>query len=84
MGSCPGSERGRDWIEFGPDCYMFIDEAKTFADARHDCQMMHAELVSIHSKDENDFLDAHIQDPGFVGMWWLGFIRTISGKVYSI
>ena len=59
---------------------MFISDGATFAEARHDCNLMGSELVSIHSMDENKFIQAHAQLPHQPQYWWLGMTRTPSSQ----
>lgn len=81
-GSCPPSDRGQDWIEFGDYCYLFVAEAVTFGDARLQCHLQSAEveLSSIHSDNENQFLNDHMKVPGFEQWWWTGMFRTQNSK----
>lgn len=62
----PGMKWGcRDgWIEWsqGKHCYKFVNESKSFNDARRGCQdsAIGADLVSIQSLAENDFVFGNI------------------------
>ncbi|KAM9811422.1 C-type mannose receptor 2-like [Syngnathus typhle] len=47
---------GPDWTEFAGFCYKPFEEAKTWADAENACKGLGADLVSIHSKAEQQWL----------------------------
>ena len=81
-GGCPPSSRDEDWIEFGDYCYLFVEEALTFSEARLQCHIRNAqyEPVSIHSEEENQFIWDHTKVPTFNGWWWTGMYRTQSSK----
>ena len=49
--TCPVGWIGRD--EF---CYLSTKEDKTWEDASNDCIKKGGNLVSIHNKEENDFI----------------------------
>jgi hypothetical protein len=38
-------------------CYLFVQEAKTWYDAESACVEINSHLASIHSLDENEFID---------------------------
>uniref|UniRef100_A0A673KXC8 C-type lectin domain-containing protein n=1 Tax=Sinocyclocheilus rhinocerous TaxID=307959 RepID=A0A673KXC8_9TELE len=52
---------GPDWFEFGEFCYKPFEEKKTWHSARtaYDCLARGADLVSIHSPEEEIFLSSY-------------------------
>ncbi|XP_022093106.1 macrophage mannose receptor 1-like [Acanthaster planci] len=66
-----------EWHHFGDFCYLFRDEYKFFGDrhtwdgAQSKCESYGGNLVSIHSKEESDFIFEHM---GYSeGRFWIGF-----------
>ena len=47
-----------DALEFEDSCYFFIDEPTTGSDAQRQCEEIEANLISIHSDEENFFIGA--------------------------
>ena len=45
-----------DWEVFKQHCYYFSTSKMAFSSAQSECQSMGAELPSIHSKQEQDFI----------------------------
>ncbi|XP_044171531.1 macrophage mannose receptor 1-like [Acropora millepora] len=69
LGSCPSG-----WIKFDQHCYMFRDtykDHKTWTQARYMCRKQGANLLSITSKQEQDFISHHFTDKVH-GQVWLG------------
>uniref|UniRef100_A0ACB8FM49 Uncharacterized protein n=1 Tax=Sphaerodactylus townsendi TaxID=933632 RepID=A0ACB8FM49_9SAUR len=48
----------KNWTPWGYNCYMYISTPRTFNDAEDECQSYspNGHLVSIHSRDNTDFL----------------------------
>lgn len=46
------------WVPYGHHCYFIYDrkEGYSWPDARHYCQSINTDLVSIHSRAEQEFL----------------------------
>ncbi|XP_072022086.1 alpha-N-acetylgalactosamine-specific lectin-like [Amphiura filiformis] len=44
------------WSEANGGCYKFFSEKKTWQDANDHCKSLNADLVSIHSADENEYV----------------------------
>ncbi|XP_044191070.1 lactose-binding lectin l-2-like [Thunnus albacares] len=67
-GDCPMS-----WYSFNGRCYKYIATRMTWADAEFHCVSESANLVSIHSLSENNFVKSLIKnfDPA-VGPTWIG------------
>ena len=88
-GSCPGEEEGRDdgWVKFGSYCYYFArDAAETWINALRQCHYRSnnaAELVSIHSEVENNFVRQTMGDD-VRGNIWTGFHRSQRGKWHNV
>ncbi|XP_015752620.1 PREDICTED: macrophage mannose receptor 1-like [Acropora digitifera] len=69
LGSCPSG-----WIKFDQHCYLFRDtyhDRRTWTSARHMCLRQGANLLSITSKQEQDFISHHFIDDRH-GQVWLG------------
>uniref|UniRef100_A0A3P9IGF2 C-type lectin domain-containing protein n=1 Tax=Oryzias latipes TaxID=8090 RepID=A0A3P9IGF2_ORYLA len=47
-----------DWTRFGQQCFIFINSPKTWAEAESYCQFDGSNLASIHSYEENHFLQS--------------------------
>ncbi|CAG0903286.1 unnamed protein product [Darwinula stevensoni] len=56
------------WEEFDSHCYYFSDEEMNFTDARAACEAMNAQLTSIHSSEEQMFIQERCQTPTV----WIG------------
>merc|ERR1719210_886085 len=61
--ACPA-----DWSQFGGRCYKFVKETKVWSEARDDCLSQQADLASIHSSEENQF----VNELGDGRRFWLG------------
>ncbi|KAK7933318.1 hypothetical protein WMY93_004214 [Mugilogobius chulae] len=44
------------WTKFGSRCFKLINEKITWFDAEKSCHSLGANLASIHSAEENDFI----------------------------
>ncbi|XP_039678874.1 galactose-specific lectin nattectin-like [Perca fluviatilis] len=49
--SCP-----KDWSRLGKRCFVFIDSPKTWSEAEGYCLFEGANLASVHSNEENNFI----------------------------
>ncbi|KAH7726282.1 C-type lectin [Aphelenchoides avenae] len=62
----------RGWSQHGGHCYKLL-ESKSFYEANHECRQDYgAELASVHSKNQSDFLGglvANILDDNDAGAW---------------
>ncbi|XP_046374982.1 low affinity immunoglobulin epsilon Fc receptor-like [Haliotis rufescens] len=76
--SCPGG-----FVRFEDHCYLLSLEENNWTTARTTCRIMGADLVSINTQAENDFLVSAIKKyfpPGTGGyIFWLGMIY-VGGK----
>ncbi|XP_030003825.1 lactose-binding lectin l-2-like [Sphaeramia orbicularis] len=68
QGDCSGS-----WFSFNNRCYKYVASQMTWADAELHCVSQTANLVSIHSQEENAFVRTLIKsfDPA-QGRAWVG------------
>ena len=59
LDSCPNSA----WQLFADNgfCYLFVETILTWDNAQADCENREANLVSIHSKAEDDFVTSKFQ-----------------------
>ncbi|XP_022093103.1 fibropellin-1-like [Acanthaster planci] len=76
-----------DWYHWGDFCYFFRPEFKYYSDrqkwdgAEAKCQSYGGNLVSIHSKEENDFIFDHIGYSG--GGVWIGFTDRVTEGTFE-
>nr|XP_049618946.1 lymphocyte antigen 75 isoform X1 [Syngnathus scovelli] len=61
---------GPDWEEFADFCYKHFDDTKTWYGARHSCWGLDANLVSIRSEAEQDWLQDFLKSAP--GNTWTG------------
>ncbi|KAJ0001785.1 hypothetical protein NQD34_001581 [Periophthalmus magnuspinnatus] len=67
-GDCP-----MFWYSFNGRCYKYVATPLTWADAEIYCVSQHANLVSIHSLEENNFVKTLIQNFDHrQGQTWIG------------
>ncbi|XP_034561087.1 lactose-binding lectin l-2-like [Notolabrus celidotus] len=67
-GGCP-----MFWYNFNGRCYKYISTHMTWADAELHCLSQGANLVSIHSQAENDFVKTLIKNFDHAQGWtWIG------------
>ncbi|XP_074479553.1 ladderlectin-like isoform X2 [Sebastes fasciatus] len=53
--SCPS-----DWTEFSGRCFLYVKKARTWAKAERQCQDYGGNLASVHSVDEQQFIQGLI------------------------
>ncbi|KAJ8036748.1 Macrophage mannose receptor 1 [Holothuria leucospilota] len=74
-GYCP-----QGWNESGNYCYMVRSSGPkvyVWEDANAQCQSMESELVSIHSKYENEFVESLVKvQPAMEDFYWIGLYRN--------
>ncbi|XP_027624796.1 low affinity immunoglobulin epsilon Fc receptor isoform X2 [Tupaia chinensis] len=71
LSSTPGSMCNlcpKDWVNFKHKCYYFGKGAKKWIQARYACEDLGGRLVSIHSREEQDFLTTRANKKGS----WIG------------
>jgi hypothetical protein len=70
------------WSQYGSNCYKLkTDTRKSWLGARHDCVRDGADLVSIASPEEEQYITGRLDDSFFD--IWLGY-TTLVIKTYSI
>jgi hypothetical protein len=79
----------RGWSHYHHKCIKLFEEHKTWNEAKNICELNNATLISIHSKEENDFVwnlvDKHYHNV------WIGGKRNsdnnrfewINGKAFN-
>ncbi|KAK6291658.1 hypothetical protein J4Q44_G00374430 [Coregonus suidteri] len=73
---CPG------WTDYGSRCFMFVKTARTWPEAERHCMSLGANLASVNSSEENQFLqDVVSSKTGSFTATWLGGFDTIPGLV---
>ncbi|KAM9785503.1 galactose-specific lectin nattectin-like [Neosynchiropus ocellatus] len=67
--SCSRCKQG--WSRFGCYCYKYYADAKTWADAELACRQLDANLPSIHSSKEHQFLRSLVKESAgaYVTTW---------------
>ncbi|XP_074543397.1 C-type lectin mannose-binding isoform-like [Halichoeres trimaculatus] len=72
----PGLQRGfcdEFWSSFNGSCYKYVASHMTWADAELHCVSMGTNLVSIHSLEEQKFVETLIKNFDPAGAWtWIG------------
>ncbi|XP_039546059.1 ladderlectin-like [Pimephales promelas] len=58
------------WTNFGLQCYKYFSQSVTWITAEKNCQALGANLVSVHSKAENDFVLSLV--PSSSTRFWAG------------
>ncbi|XP_077072807.1 ladderlectin-like [Siphateles boraxobius] len=58
------------WTNFGLRCYKYFSQSVTWITAEKNCQTLGANLASVHSKMENDFLLSLV--PSLSTIFWVG------------
>ncbi|WP_198469415.1 C-type lectin domain-containing protein, partial [Acetomicrobium sp. S15 = DSM 107314] len=67
------------WIELGQRCYAYHDKPKSWHDAEHHCLSLGANLASIHSEYDNNFLKNHMYTvSGSRKPTWIGAHDTMT------
>ena len=77
-GICPDT-----WVPYGNNCYKFDvrhDRASWF-EAQYDCESVGADLASVHTKAENEFIRVYAQRAIGVTSVWLGLALNTGGKM---
>ena len=64
-----------DWLIFQNQCYRYFTTKKNWTDARTECQSHGANLTSIHSADEDEFVDS-LHGTSFVSITVKGLTFT--------
>uniref|UniRef100_H3CYG6 Aggrecan core protein n=1 Tax=Tetraodon nigroviridis TaxID=99883 RepID=H3CYG6_TETNG len=63
MSGCP-----EGWLEFKASCYLHVAETDTWSEAERRCQELNAHLVSITSREEQQFVNSNGQDYQWIGL----------------
>ncbi|XP_024656601.2 galactose-specific lectin nattectin [Maylandia zebra] len=66
--SCPGG-----WTQYGNRCFLYNNDQMTWAQAQRICRNMNANLASVHSYDEYQFIRRVISSATHEsGLTWIG------------
>uniref|UniRef100_A0A672ISA6 Lymphocyte antigen 75-like n=1 Tax=Salarias fasciatus TaxID=181472 RepID=A0A672ISA6_SALFA len=86
---CPQSNGASKWVQYEDHCYAFDKSLYNYnvygmEQAKALCQQMDAELLTIKTKEENEFLSKYISDdPLITSRVWLGMTVDDQGKPVS-
>ncbi|XP_028999438.1 lymphocyte antigen 75 isoform X2 [Betta splendens] len=86
---CPPSSNKARWVQHKDHCYAFnISASKynvhTFENAQTICANLDAELLTISSQEENDYVSKLLSDnPSIASFTWLGMVLDEKGKPTS-
>ncbi|KAK0067569.1 secretory phospholipase A2 receptor [Biomphalaria pfeifferi] len=74
----------KDWLYHGGFCYYVSIDQKTWSQSQDVCRNKGAELISLHSEDENNFLLYQLskRDIGDHTLYWLG-LNTLNQSYYK-
>ena len=53
---------GTDWAAFNQSCFKLVLNYSDIEECRQDCMVGGGDLASIHSKEENDFIETLMKD----------------------
>lgn len=73
IGGCPSG-----WVGFSDNCYQWNSQKLTWSDAREFCNNHEADLVSIHSDLENNFISYQLSPKK--QRFWIGTQRKATGS----
>ncbi|TKR67855.1 hypothetical protein L596_023939 [Steinernema carpocapsae] len=76
--SCP-----KGWEQFEDSCFLVNINSQNQEDAKEFCKENGADLVSIHSTEENDFVSLLYVTKGGEGNFWLGAERSNPQDAYA-
>ena len=57
------------WSHYHNKCIKLFDEYKTWSEAKNICESNDATLISIHSKEENDFVWNLVKKQSYYWVW---------------
>eukprot|EP00066_Takifugu_rubripes_P018772 XP_011608038.1 PREDICTED: CD205 protein isoform X1 [Takifugu rubripes] len=86
---CPQSDGGSQWVQHQDQCYAFNMglynySVHTMEAAKKICQNLDAELLTIKSTEENEFVSKYLDnDPLITSRTWLGMTLDTQGKPVS-
>ena len=85
----PGNCSDPNWIPNEGFCYMAqVNAHNTWPEANFQCQKSGMELVSVHSRQEMDFIftlvgQTTVKDPKYKPNIWLGLSKGSQGMAYN-
>ncbi|XP_015226780.1 PREDICTED: lymphocyte antigen 75-like [Cyprinodon variegatus] len=86
---CPQSNGSSKWVQHQDHCYLFDGSFYNFSvynieQAKSICQKLDANLLTIKSKEENDFLNQHLtENPLITSRVWLDVRLDFLGNLVS-
>ncbi|RWS20483.1 low affinity immunoglobulin epsilon Fc receptor-like protein [Leptotrombidium deliense] len=57
------------WSLFNGICYWFVEKSGSFQDSRNFCHSIKAEIVSVHSVEQMNFIQVLAKDQNHTGVW---------------
>ncbi|CDQ71811.1 unnamed protein product [Oncorhynchus mykiss] len=71
-----------DWFQFNSRCFMFVQTARTWPEAERHCMFLGANLASVHSSEESQFLQALVLiKTGDFPLTWIGGYDAVQANV---
>ncbi|XP_037109264.1 snaclec bothroinsularin subunit beta-like [Syngnathus acus] len=71
------------WSQFNCNCYIYLDEGRTFDDAQEVCTILGGNLVSIQNDLENVFVQELAIAGGNTDVVWIGLSDTATPDTYE-
>ncbi|XP_055777881.1 ladderlectin-like [Salvelinus fontinalis] len=82
MESAADKKSPTDWFQFNSRCFMFVETARTWPEAERHCMFLGANLASVHSSVESQFLQAVVLiKTGDFPLTWIGGYDAVQANV---
>ncbi|CAD5114166.1 DgyrCDS3308 [Dimorphilus gyrociliatus] len=78
-GNCPNISPGTTWFDYNGNCLLFQmteDKSETFSDAQSECKKFESLLLSITSREEDNYIFEFIRQHSAKKYIWLGLERN--------
>uniref|UniRef100_A0AAZ3R3B2 C-type lectin domain-containing protein n=1 Tax=Oncorhynchus tshawytscha TaxID=74940 RepID=A0AAZ3R3B2_ONCTS len=75
----------KDWFQFNSRCFMFVQTARTWPEAENTVKYLGANLASVHSSEESQFLQAVVLiKTGDFPLTWIGGYDAVQANVEKV